>query len=380
MAYTIDGRSTPYARKKNAVRRAHQQAAATGKPCHVYDSRGVAVIVVKPEHIRNGSDEDYRIHATGDTRITRDDYPAFFTDFDGDGIPAVDDPEPYDTRNTRRIEETKLSDEMGKLIDYRDSMQGLFEDVGRDVQKLAGARGGKFLGRVKTPYSMINKLRRKRLVGDQGLTDVVATTIVMPDRYGVETIRKALEDGALGRAMLDDDFYTRPNQGYRAYHFTLWRQMPTEDGRTVEVPVELQLKSARIAALGKGTHTAYKADNADVKEVDRLFKMADLADQGDKAAMRIIDPILKRGPAHIAKLVAKTSKRHKNPSKVQVLVFPRPQYTPTSAREWADSHGYVSSNANMMIRDGVIHIHQTKSARMSGLRSVSLGGGVRALR
>ncbi len=63
---------------------------------------------------------------------------------------------------------------------------------------------------------------------------------------------------------------------------------------------------------------------------------------------------------------------------IQTLIFPRPKYTPTSARAWAEKHGFYSSNARMDIKPNAIHIRQYNPEDFARIRSVSLGDNVRA--
>lgn len=371
-------------RQKHAQEKAQAIARHNPGTVQVLDTRNRKVVrTYRP----NGSAADFVIDPLSGKRITEADYPTFFVDSDGDHIPDVDDPQPYGPKGTATIEEVKLSDELRKLLKVRDDLQGVYDDVESDVKRFAG-RDAKFLGRVKTPYSMINKLRRKRLFGAHGLTDLIGTTIVAKDRNAVERTKDAILKGALGRAELSDDFYAHPNNGYKSYHFTIYRQANV-GGSLVDVPIELQLKSPRIKAVQDGTHAAYKDEDAVGSVVGALFALADKADTGDRSAARIIDRVLEGGPGGVDKMIrhgahvpaeimayARAPQRD-NPAKkrrkrgdIQSLVFKRSKgWTPTTAREWAASHGYKSSNALMDVTPTEVRIRQEDPDKYSTIRA-----------
>lgn len=389
------GRNTGYgaARRRNAIAIAKRLALR---------SPGAAFDIVDTEgHRQNGHHQNghgFLLDPTKEhTRITRADYPSVFLDYDKDGIPDVDDPHPYGPQSAERIEEVKLSSEVGELLQVRDAMEGVFRAVRTDAMRLAGASGGDFKGRVKTPYSMINALRRKRLSGPKGLGDIIGTSIYMPDRKGVERMRRLIEAGELGPATLTDDFYSSPKAGYRAYHYEVRRPVHRDDGTLSSFNVELQLKSRRIAEIADGTHEPYKDGTADAAAADVLFRLADEADNGDARAAKAIDAVLAKGTRFITKLVrggpeawevlrraeaaaGGTHAARQNPRRdVQTLLFERPRWTPTSARSWASSHGYKASNADMEITDNHVRIRQADPKGFTTLRTVTFGQGVKAV-
>ncbi|MDZ7692046.1 MAG: hypothetical protein U5K69_13100 [Balneolaceae bacterium] len=96
--------------------------------------------------------------------ITTDDYPGIFGDFDGDGIPNADDPNPQRAGDTETVEEVNLTEEIKQLIDLRGDYQQALDEVITKLQALQPDATVK--GRVKSPYSVINKLRRKRIKAD----------------------------------------------------------------------------------------------------------------------------------------------------------------------------------------------------------------------
>ena len=210
--------------------------------------------------------------------LTRKDYPAIFGDSDSDTIVDVDDPHPFDPGDTKSIEEIRLSDEIGSLIDTRASYVPATEAVMKSLRDLRIPKS-KVEGRVKTPFSIVNKLRRKYF---GSLTDVAATRIVLPDRPSVDIATSAIEEDF--EILEKEDFYKTPQAGYRAIHYIV---------RSGGVPVELQVKTNRMAEIAEGSHTPYKRGVLNAKEMDRLTSLAVRADADNKAAQRELDPLLR---------------------------------------------------------------------------------------
>lgn len=211
------------------------------------------------------------------SHVDRSQYPAIFGDQDTDGIPDADDPRPMTPGDVHSIEEVRLADELGALIDAREAYVPALDDVKDDLMRIGG-RDSKVLGRVKTPYSMINKLRRKRL---GTLTDVAGAMLVVPDKRSLDKAAKEIERRF---EIVDrDDYYAKPLAGYRALHFIV-----KKDG----LPVEIQLKTSRMKKISSASHTAYKNGELDAASMDRVSSLAEMADAGDAAAAEVIDPIL----------------------------------------------------------------------------------------
>lgn len=217
--------------------------------------------------------------------ISPADYPGVFRDA-GHGIPAVDDPWPDEPCPVGHpcpdtVEEVKLSDEIRALIAIRDDFEHVRKAFVQQIEALAP--NAKIKSRTKTPFSMVNKLRRKRIFGANGLTDVVGTMIIEKDQAGVDRVKAKILSGALGEVQEHEDFYARPNDGYRAHHFIV---------KVGNFPVEVQLKTRRLAALAAGSHTPYKEGRLNAPEMLRLSGLAAAADAGDRAAAAEVDPIL----------------------------------------------------------------------------------------
>ena len=212
--------------------------------------------------------------------LDKSDYPGLFQDTDDDSIPDLDDPRPYVPGDTTTVEEVALTDELGKLIDVHNELNDLEKKFVNDLESLGK---GKVLSRTKRPYSMVNKLIRKRLKGRKGLTDLVGGMLVAEDRDEVEEIRKEILSGKFGEVKEEEDFYSHPQNGYMAYHYII-----EYNGHDIE----LQLKTQRMKELSMLSHTPYKAGTLNGDEFLKLTTLANKADEGDKKAEAEIDTIL----------------------------------------------------------------------------------------
>lgn len=222
-------------------------------------------------------------------------YKGVFGDYDNDGILNVDDPNPQKAGDKQTVEEVKLSDEIAALITYRESQDSIRKEFVAKVEKLAKGEE-EVLSRTKTPFSIINKLRRKRLVskidaksgapktGVQGLTDVIGAMVVFKTQAKLEAFKKQVKSGDLGKVVEFDDYYATDHAGYKAYHFNLIYK---------GAPVELQLKTSRMKKLGIANHELYKTGKGDASLFKALTDAAEMADAGDEEATKRIDPILK---------------------------------------------------------------------------------------
>jgi ppGpp synthetase/RelA/SpoT-type nucleotidyltranferase len=217
------------------------------------------------------------IQATKHPVLTRASYPGIYQDCSGDGFPDVDSPTPCQP-SAEQLEEVSLADEIGHIIDARGQFEARREQLVSRLQ--ATGIPGRIKSRTKTPYSIINKLRRKRLIGPQGLHDIAAAMLVVPSRFELEQATAQILDGALGSVSWFGDYYATPLDGYRARHFTI-----EVDG----LPTELQLKTERMASLGHAAHHAYKTGSLDSSRMDQLSVLADQADQGDLRAAQAFD-------------------------------------------------------------------------------------------
>ena len=248
--------------------------------------------------------------------INKSKYISMFADTDNDGIPNVDDVSPFDPSKTGQIEEVSMSEEMEEIIDYRnelDDMRGKFVKKLETLKDECGATSCGILSRTKTPYSIINKMRRRSLTGVKdldklenkakdkiknqdlsgldlykGLTDIVGTMVVAPDKESLDKLKDKILSGEMGQVLEFENFYDEPQSGYRAYHFIIGVK---DNGKLY--PIEVQIKTERAKKLAMISHTLYKRGKLDAKKYDEFFRMVVKADNGDEMAAMRIDTLLK---------------------------------------------------------------------------------------
>jgi len=142
---------------------------------------------------------------------------------------------------------------------------------------------GKVQSRTKTPYSIINKLRRKRIGGDKGITDVAGTRLIVPDYDALEQATGMIDDGELGTVIEKENHYESEGNPYSAVHYIVRR-----GGK----PVEIQIITERVKKIAGAAHTPYKEGNLNADRQRELTQMATRADKGDAAAARTLKPSL----------------------------------------------------------------------------------------
>ncbi|TYP93544.1 Helicase conserved C-terminal domain-containing protein [Fodinibius salinus] len=250
--------------------------------------------------------------------ITTDDYPGIFGDFDGDGIPNADDPNPQLAGDTETVEETKLTEEIKQLIALREDYQQALNEVIASLKDLHPTATVK--GRVKSPYSVINKLRRKRIKGDikqveagehymQGLTDMAGCMIMLGDQTELDQVVQKIASGTVGNVFEHEDKYAQPVGGYRAHHFIVM------GGPAGDIPVEVQVKTKRMAKIASAAHTPYKNGMLNARHMHQLTNLAWQADQGNDEAANQIDALLDNP----TKLTQQLTTRENPSSELQVL-------------------------------------------------------------
>ncbi|WP_421947107.1 zeta toxin family protein [Phaeodactylibacter xiamenensis] len=245
-------------------------------------------------------------------------YRGVFGDYDGDGVLNVDDPDPYTPGDGTTVEEVKLADEIEKIIDFRKDYDTARNEFVEILKKHAEGETD-ILSRTKTPYSIINKLRRKRLAGKKGLTDVIGTMVVFPDQKSLEDFKDKVNAGKLGEVLEFDDYYKKPQAGYRAYHWNVVYKGS---------PVEIQAKTERVKKIAKANHTLYKEGKDDAEKLGALMLLANQADKGDQEAMKKIDPVLKDPKAlkqYLTEKKMEASKPAKSEPKQKAAPMPKKQ-------------------------------------------------------
>jgi N12 class adenine-specific DNA methylase/ppGpp synthetase/RelA/SpoT-type nucleotidyltranferase len=219
--------------------------------------------------------------------LSEADYPGIFADFDHDHIPNVDDPHPLKAGDTDTVEETELSNLQERLINIHNQYVKVVNDVMDKLRRMFPDATVK--GRAKTPYSILNKLERKRLkpnivtakqAGEQiprGLTDLAGCEIVVKDQQELNKVVKKIKSGAFGDVFQHEDKYKNPSGGYRAHHFLV-----NYHGHLVEI----QCKTQRIKTITSESHTPYKKGLLNEEAMNRLTNLAMKADRGDQKAQK----------------------------------------------------------------------------------------------
>jgi hypothetical protein len=206
----------------------------------------------------------------------KDKYKAILDDFDMDGLPNVDDPEPLKVGKEKgTVEQVQLSKTFKKVLDVKQDLNIELNNFINKLRQTAPAESVIY-GRTKTPYSILNKLVDSRLLDEKrGLKDLVGTTIAFDDIRDLQKFTEKTRKGFYGEVVDFDDFYSDPKDGYRAYHFII-----KQNG----VPIELQLKTKRMKDVNVLSHDAYKKKNLNTDFMLYLTTLADQADRGNKAS------------------------------------------------------------------------------------------------
>ena len=248
--------------------------------------------------------------------ISEASYPAIFGKT-ARGIPEADDPFGHNECDDEQacgdqIEETRLSDTMRTVLRTRAAYLPRMQHVMAMLRRLAP--GATVLGRVKTPYSLLQKLvkafvaqpdartgeGRFKVAGGTStadaplgvplqLKDMAGTKIVARDRAELDQVRDAMLAAFRGHILEYEDKYAeeaRPGArrvGYVAYHMVVLDQ---------GLPVEIIMQTLRIEALGHASHTPYKEGRLNLPVYIEMVDLVNAADQGDRAAAAKIDPLL----------------------------------------------------------------------------------------
>jgi ppGpp synthetase/RelA/SpoT-type nucleotidyltranferase len=234
------------------------------------------------ELYKNGGEVEVKI-INRDEQYNKDRYAWLLSDYDGDNVSNIDDKKPYDSSNDEKIDNPSLSKSMNYILSLKNSMDDNMYSFVADLKEIAPNKS-KIYARTKTPYSIIDKLIKKRLLNPKtGLTDLIGTTIVTSNKKELDEVKKEVEGGKLGRVIEVEDMYAKPKDGYRAYHFLIEKN---------GMPVELQLKTKRQKALNELSHEPYKLGQLDSKKLISMTEVANRADNGDKEAIKEYDKFI----------------------------------------------------------------------------------------
>jgi len=237
-------------------------------------------------------------------------YKGVIGDFDNDNISNADDLQP-NVPSKVKLEEISFKDELTDIIKYRNLFVDVQKKVLSKIKKIntCGKIQCEIKTRIKTPYSIINKLRRRSLTDVKtldkldkkakeflknkdlkgidlykGLTDILGFMVIVEDFNFLSKLKSEVEAGNLGEVLEFEDFYKNDLNGYRAYHFLL----STEINGTF-IPYELQLRTMRVNELAKLTHTIYKQGKLNGTLNNKIAKEIELADKGNNVIAKIID-------------------------------------------------------------------------------------------
>jgi len=206
-------------------------------------------------------------------------YKAVYGDYDKDGVVNIDDANPLNKNKKGKVEEIELKNTFDKLLGVKAELDEIMYDAVDTLDEKA-PKGADIYARTKTPYSILKKLVEKRMLDPKrGLTDMIGTTIAVDNQKELVELRDKIDNGLLGKVLDRDDFYKRPNAGYRAYHYIVEYK---------GVPVEVQLKTKNMKKLHEVAHKSYKLGNLNPKtlnEVSIVFMKADKGDAKSKVQM-----------------------------------------------------------------------------------------------
>ena len=214
---------------------------------------------------------------------SKKEYQGIFGDYDGDGITNVNDLNPLDKKKVGKVDNIEIDETFKKLIDLKNDLDVKMYEALEELDKKA-PKNAEFYARTKTPFSIVKKLVDKRLLDPKkGLTDLIGTTVVVSDQKELEKVKKDLDNGLMGEVLDFDDFYEKPNNGYRAYHYIV---------QFKGTPIEVQLKTKMQKQLNEVSHEFYKKGTLNAKGLNEVSEMIMKADKGDKKALEEVKMLL----------------------------------------------------------------------------------------
>jgi len=242
-------------------------------------------------------------------QIDKTKYAGIYGDFDKDGLKNADDAKPTDKSNTDKVEkEIEIKDVFDAILDTREILDSKVKKVVTKLKSVA-PEDSKIYYRTKTPYSIINKLVKEKMLnanrakeGDvKGLTDLVGTAIVVKDKDSIDVVSHLIDKGLIGEVIERKDYYKTPKAGYRAIHYiTLYDN----------IPIEVQLKTERQKALNEASHLAYKKENLNADLLLQMSSLADKADNGNKEAIKEYDEFFEGKTKHELEEMFMTKKKN----------------------------------------------------------------------
>lgn len=218
-----------------------------------------------------------------DKEYSKEKYQGILGDYDNDGVSNLNDLNPLDATKYGKVENIEIEETFKKLIDLKNDLDSKMYEALQELDKKA-PKNAEFYARTKTPFSVVKKLVDKRLLDPQkGLTDLIGTTVVVSTQQELEKIKKDLDNGLMGEVLDFDDFYEKPNNGYRAYHYIV---------KFKGTPIEVQLKTKMQKQLNEVSHEFYKKGTLNTKGLNEVSEMIMKADKGDKKSLEEAKMIL----------------------------------------------------------------------------------------
>ena len=224
------------------------------------------------EIYKNGGNIEVKV-VNSDKQYNEKQYEWILGDKDKDSVANADDVKPLDKNTKERIDEPTITTGIKNLISLKKSLDSTMYSFIEDLKNVAPNKSTIY-ARTKTPYSVLDKLIKKRL---STITDLIGTTIVTNDKKELDIVKNYVESGKMGKVVEMEDMYEKPKQGYRAYHFLIER-----NGMTIE----LQVKTKRQKALNELSHEPYKLGKLNSTVNLKMTELANRADEGDKNAIK----------------------------------------------------------------------------------------------
>ena len=224
------------------------------------------------EIYKNGGNVQVKV-VNSKEKYDKKKYNWILGDFDKDGVANADDFAPYDKNKDQRIDSPNIEVGLTNLIGLKGKLDSTMYQFIDDLKNVAPSTSTIY-ARTKTPFSVLNKLIAKRL---STITDLIGTTIVTKDKNELDTVKRYVESGKIGKVVEIEDMYAKPKNGYMAYHFLIERN---------GITIELQLKTKRQKFLNELSHEPYKLGQLNSAAFLKMTQLANRADEGNKDAIK----------------------------------------------------------------------------------------------
>lgn len=291
-------KSTPYGKNNVIASTANITGVVVYKTATKEYAKGGSIKRTQKENVTNdmrGEDSDdygtFEIYKNGGTvavkvinskeKYNTKKYNWILGDFDKDGVANADDSSPYNKDKREIIDNPSIEVGLKNLIDLKGKLDSTMYSFIDDLKNVA-PNTSTIYARTKTPYSVLNKLVAKRLTT---LTDLIGTTIVTKDKKDLDMVKKYVESGKMGKVVEFEDMYSKPKNGYMAYHFLI-----EKDG----IKVELQLKTKKQKFLNELSHEPYKLGKLNSTAFLKMTQLANLADEGNQDAIKKYNEFMNR--------------------------------------------------------------------------------------